>query len=202
MKGDQLQSEEAPATKEEELPEEEAAQSEPKKDKLLEALLRMMQLGSKQDANAKEGSDNTGDASVTEKSASKDSSVFENTDDKSTVKDSEDKSTIKYSDDGIPKLSEKPSSKLNAADEMAESSTGTVSGDKVKVRVTRLDGGDLKILEENEKQEELAGTATDASKLNSAAKKIETMIKNKLEKAGVDIGGLFIIIRLFLSDAL
>ena len=61
---------------------------------------------------------------------------------------------------------------------------------KVKVRISRLGSADTKLLEENEKQEELSGVSSANNRLKKAGKKIEDIIKKKLKKAGVDIGGM------------
>lgn len=63
------------------------------------------------------------------------------------------------------------------------------ASDKIRVRITRLGSEAKKLLEEDEKQEELSGTNGENDKLKQAGKKIEDMIKKKLKKAGVDVGG-------------
>ncbi len=73
---------------------------------------------------------------------------------------------------------------LENNDDVAE---GSGAG-KVKVKFSKLGSEDVKILEEQERQEELAGTGTDAGRVRAAGKKIEKMIKDKLKKAGVDVG--------------
>eukprot|EP00794_Sanderia_malayensis_P003327 gene3327-3814_t len=59
---------------------------------------------------------------------------------------------------------------------------------KLKVRVSKLNSNDLKVLEEQEKSEELQGVNSDANKLRLSGKKIEKLIKEKLKKAGVEFG--------------
>ena len=66
---------------------------------------------------------------------------------------------------------------------------GDTEGDnKIKVKITHLGSDDVKLLEEDEKREELAGTNNANNRLKKAGKKIENMVKEKLKKAGVDLG--------------
>eukprot|EP00795_Rhopilema_esculentum_P014393 gene14393-5444_t len=64
----------------------------------------------------------------------------------------------------------------------------TIGDNKIKVKITHLGSDDVKLLEEDEKQEELAGTNNANNRLRKAGKKIENMVKEKLKKAGVDLG--------------
>ena len=60
----------------------------------------------------------------------------------------------------------------------------------IKVRISQLDSEESKFFEENEKQEELSGMSNSKRQLKRAGKKIEDIIKKKLKKAGVNIGGM------------
>ena len=104
-----------------------------------------------------------------------------------------------------PLTSDKESSHLNEQEQAKASTVEELEepqedpADKIKVRVSRLGEDERKILEENEKQEELSGPNKANNRLKKAGKKIEDLIKKKLKKAGVDLGGILCLIFLAAS---
>ena len=135
-----------------------------KLDPLLETLMSMLKLSKKM-------KDSDGDKAAKEKDDSENSMKT---------------STEKTSENEEESLTPAKSSK-----EPTTESENNFDGN-VKVRIRRLSSEDTKLIEENEKQEELSGTGNANNRLKTAGKKIEDIIKKKLKKAGVNIGGVWL----------
>ena len=90
------------------------------------------------------------------------------------------------------KTSESKDESLSASKSSEENleKDGESRDGSIKVRVSRLDSEESKFFEESEKQEELSGMSNSKRQLNRAGKRIEDIIKKKLKKAGVNIGGM------------
>lgn len=163
---------------------------EKKTDPLLNALLKMLQLGSKKQAEKKklaasmeeDQSESTGDEQVYSKAS--------NQADQFDQKEQVDQTHQTDQTDQSDRTSQNDNTDSASATDSSPGSNSESLDKKVKIRISRLGSDDARVLEEHEKQEELAGTGNDNNRLKRAGKKIEDMVKEKLKKAGVDIGGM------------
>ena len=180
-------SEEALNDEQEEGIEESRSRVDKKTDPLVNALLKMLQLGSKKQAEKRKlatsmqedqpesGGDEQFDSKASDQVNQKEQVDQTHQEDQTDQADHTSQTDHDYS--------------ASSSDSSLDSKTGSVD-EKVKIRISRLGSDEARVLDEHEKQEELAGTGNDNNKLKQAGKKIEAMVKEKLKKAGVDIGGM------------
>ena len=182
--------EEAGTGKQEEGIEESRSRVDKKTDPLVNALLKMLQLGSKKQAEKKKLA-----ASMEEDQLESggdeqfDSKASDQTDQVNQKEQVDKTDQTDHTDQSDHTSQTDHDYSTSASDSSLDSKTGSVD-EKVKIRISRLGSDEARVLEEHEKQEELAGTGNDNNKLKQAGKKIEAMVKEKLKKAGVDIGGM------------
>ena len=112
----------------------------------------------------------------------------ESNDDKNTKEEDNLKESVKESTEGKSESEGGSGTPSKSSEEESKEEQGNGDG-KIKVRISRLGNEETKLLEEDEKLEELSGTNSGNNRLKKAGKKIEDMIKKKLKKAGVGVGG-------------